>query len=78
MKIKHTNGKVTFALRVGKNTFVKSETNLAYAQSILNRGKEKELTDSRGYGMEIAVDDTYFFPADTSTKRSKKDDSEVE
>lgn len=64
MKIKHNNGKVVFAMRVGKNTFVKSESNLAYAQSILNHGKEKELTSERGYGLEIAVDDTYFFPAE--------------
>lgn len=78
MKIKHTNGKVTFAMRVGENTFVKSETNLAFAHAILNRGKKKEVTDSRGYGMEIAVDNTYFFPADTSNKRPKKEDSEVE
>ena len=66
MKIKHTDCRVTFVQRVGKDKFVKSETNLAFAHAILNRGKEKELSDKRGYGMEIVVDDTYFFPADTS------------
>lgn len=74
MKIKSTNGKVTYAMRVGKKTFVKSEMPLAQAKGILRRAKESELTDTRGYGMEIAVDDTYFFPADTT----KEDVSEVE
>ena len=74
MKIKHNNGKVTFAMRVGKKTFVKSESSLAYAQAILNRGKEKELTAERGYGMEIAVDDTYFFPADETVDEVQDDE----
>ena len=74
MKIKSTNGTVSFAMRVGKDKFVKSETNLAYAQSVLNRGKDTKLTDERGYGMEIAVDDTYFFPAETAKKKKHEDE----
>lgn len=74
MKIKSTKGIVSYAMRVGKKTFVKSEMPLAQAKAILNNAKESELTDSRGYGMEIAVDDTYFFPADTT----QKEVSEVE
>ena len=66
MKIKHTKNRVTYAMRVDKDRFVKTETSLAFANAILNRGKEKELSDKRGYGMEIVVDDTYFFPADTT------------
>lgn len=75
MKIKHTKGKVTYALRVGKRTFVKSEISLAQAKAILRRAKESELTDARGYGMEIAVDDTYFFPADTTQKEASEEES---
>lgn len=74
MKIKSTNGKVTYAMRVGKKTFVKSEMTLAQAKAILKRSKESNLSDTRGYGMEIVVDDTYFFPADTI----KEDVSEVQ
>lgn len=68
MKIKHTKGKVSYAMRVGKKTFVKSEMPLALAKGILRHAKNTELSDERGYGMEIVVDDNYFFPADTSEK----------
>lgn len=78
MKIKSTNGKVTYATRVGKNTFVKSEMPLAQAKAIVNRAKESELTDNRGYGMEIAVDDTYFFPAIVTADKRNEENSEVQ
>ena len=63
MKIKHEKGKVTYVMRTGK-TFVKSQMALAYANVIVKNGKEVEETDKRGYGMEICVDDTYFFPTE--------------
>ena len=61
--IKHTKGKVTFVMRAGK-TFVRNEMALAYAKAIVKRSKNVEETDKRGYGMEICVDDKYFFPID--------------
>ena len=76
-KIKHENGKVTYAMRTGK-TFVKSTMPLAYANSLVKRGKEVEETDKRGYGVEICVDDTYFFPIELEPKRKKKESDEVE
>ena len=71
-KIKHENGKVTYCMRTGGN-YVKSTMPLAYAQSIVNRGKEVEETDKRGYDMEICVDDKYFFPIEQEKPRKKKD-----
>lgn len=66
-------------MRVGKKTFVKSEMSLARAKAIVNRAKESEVTAARGYGMEIAVDNTYFFPTDlTIRKHNKEDNNEVE
>lgn len=62
-KIKSEKGKVTYAMRTGK-VFVKSTMFLAYANKIVKSGKLVELSDKRGYGMEICVDDNYFFPAD--------------
>lgn len=59
--IKHVKGIVTYAMRTGK-VFVKSEMPLSIANSIVKRGKTVEVSDSRGYGKEICVDDTYFFP----------------
>lgn len=61
--IKSDGGKVTFAMRAGK-VFVKNTTLLAHANRLLRSGKNVEISDSRGYGKEICVDDTYFFPAD--------------
>ena len=71
--IKHENGKVTYAMRTGK-TFVKSTMPLAYAKSLVKRGKDVEETDKRGYGMEICVDDTYFFPVETVSHKSESDE----
>jgi hypothetical protein len=61
--IKHNKGKVTFVMRTGK-TFVRNEMALAYAKAIVKRSKNVKETDKRGYGMEICVDDKYFFPID--------------
>ena len=76
-KIKHENGNVTYVMRTGK-TFVRSNMSLAYAQSIIKRSKNVEETGKRGYGMEICVDDTYFFPVEPEKviKPKKKDDSD--
>jgi hypothetical protein len=59
--IKHEKGIVTYAMRTGK-VFVKSTLPLSVANSIVKRGKDVEISDKRGYGQEICVDDTYFFP----------------
>lgn len=61
--IKSVGGKVTFAMRTG-SVFVKNTTLLAHANRILRNGTNVEISNSRGYGNEICVDDTYFFPAD--------------
>ena len=61
MKIKSEKGKVTFVMRTGK-TFVKNTMALAYAKAIVKRSKNVKETDERGHGMEICVDDKYFFP----------------
>lgn len=68
-KIKSEKGIVAYAMRTGK-VFVKSTMFLAYANKIVKSGKSVVLSDRRGYGMEICVDDNYFFPADV-------DDNEV-
>ena len=60
-KIKHEKGKVIYEMRTGK-TFVRNHMPLSYAQAIVKRSKNVEETDKRGYGMEICVDDKYFFP----------------
>lgn len=79
-KIKNDNGKVTYVMRTGK-TFVKSTMALAYAQAIVNRGQNVEETDLRGCGIEICVDDKYFFPVEPETEpvkaRKKKSLDEV-
>lgn len=61
--IKSKGGKVTYAMRTG-NVFVKTTTLLAHANRLLRNGNNVEISDSRGYGKEICVDDTYFFPMD--------------
>lgn len=60
-KIKSENGKVTYAMRTGK-VFVKSVMYLVYANKIVKKGSNVEVSDKRGYGKEICVDETYFFP----------------
>lgn len=59
--IKHEKGKVIYAMRAGEQ-FVKNHMPLAYAKAIVRRGKNVVETDERGYGIEICVDDKYFFP----------------
>lgn len=61
MNIKHEKGKVTYVMRTGEQ-FVKNIMPLAHAKALMKRGKNVEETDKRGYGMEICVDDKYFFP----------------
>lgn len=76
-KIKHENGKVIYIMRTG-STFVKSNMPLSYAQLIVNRSKNVEETDKRGFGMEICVDDKYFFPVEPEkVARKKKESDEV-
>ena len=74
-KIKHENGKVIYVMRTGK-TFVRNHMPLAYAQSIINRGKNVEETDKRGYGIEICVDDKYFFPMEQKAPKTKKKETD--
>lgn len=59
--IKSEKGIVTYVMRTG-GTFVKSTMPLASANAILKCSKNVEETDKRGYGIEICVDDKYFFP----------------
>lgn len=60
-KIKAEKGKVTYVMRTGSK-FVRSNMPLAYANAMVKRSKDVKETDERGYGMEICVDDKYFFP----------------
>lgn len=69
MNIKHEKGKVSFSMRTGK-VFVKNTMLLSQANRLVKKGKKVEVSDARGYGKEICVDDTYFFPV-------KEDVSEV-
>lgn len=72
MKIKHENGMVTFVMRTGKD-FVKSQMPIGSAQAIVSTGKS--VTEKDG---KIVVDDTYFFPAESTPKGKKqvKEDAE--
>lgn len=74
MKIKSEKGKVKFVMRTGK-TFVRNTMSLAHAKAIVSRGKDVKETDERGYGIEICVDDTYFFPA--IAEKVESNDAEV-
>ena len=76
MKIKNEKGIVTYVMRTG-GTFVRSTMPLATANAIVKSGKEVEETDKRGYGTEICVDDTYFFPVVPKAKRLEEKDEEV-
>lgn len=60
-KIKAEKGKVTYVMRTGGN-FVKNHMPLAHTKALIKRSKNVEETDKRGCGMEICVDDKYFFP----------------
>lgn len=63
MKIKNEKGIVTYVMRTGA-TFVRSKMPLAYANRMVKYSKNVEETDKRGFGMEICVDDKYFFPVE--------------
>ena len=76
MNIKHTDGMVTFVMRTGED-FVKSQMPLANAVAIKTAGKEVVETDKRGLGVELCVDDTYFFPIDTPKPVRKGEKKEV-
>ena len=72
-KIKHEKGKVIYVMRAGKG-YVRNHMMLPYAQSIVNRGKNVEETDKRGFGVELCVDDKYFFPIEEEKVVKKKDE----
>lgn len=76
-KIKNEKGQVTYVMRTGA-TFVRNTMMLPYAQSIINRSKNVEETDKRGFGMELCVDDKYFFPIEEEkvVKNKKKEVTE--
>ena len=59
--IKHEKGKVKYVMRTG-GTFVRSTMPLSQAKVMIKLSKEVEETDKRGFGMEICVNDKYFFP----------------
>ena len=78
MNIKHEKGKVTYVMRTGEQ-FVKNIMPLAHAKSLMKRGKNVEETDKRGCGMEICVDDKYFFPiVEEKAEKAESTDAEVE
>lgn len=60
-KIKHEKGQVTFVMRAG-GKFVRNKMPLATAKYMVKCSKNVEETDKRGCGIEICVDDNYFFP----------------
>lgn len=66
MNIKNENGMVTFVMRTGKD-FVRSTMPLGNALTIAKTGKEVSEDDKRGEGVEICVDNTYFFPIEQKT-----------
>lgn len=72
MKIKHDKGIVTYVMRTGC-TFVRGKMALAYANRMVKHNKNVEETDKRGYGMEICVDDKYFFPVVENAPVPKED-----
>lgn len=74
--VKHENGTVIYVMRTGA-TFVRNHMPLAYAKSIINRSKNVEETDKRGFGIEICVDDKYFFPVEKPHKTKKRETEEV-
>lgn len=80
MNINHEKGMVTYVMRTG-GTFVRSKMSLAQAKVIVKTSKNVEETEKRGYGMEICVDDKYFFPVkpvvEDAPKSSEKETDEV-
>ena len=75
MKIKHEKGTVTYTMRTGKS-FVKSKMPLAYANSLVKRSKDVKESDERGHGIEICVDDKYFFPMEEKVKKAEEEVAE--
>lgn len=72
MKFKHENGIVTYLMRTGKD-FVRSTMTIGSAQDIINKG---ESVVEKGY--QIIVDDKYFFPLATISKRKKQTEGNEE
>ena len=60
-KIKAEKGIVTYVMKVGE-VFVRSNMFLAHANALVKRSKNVEETDKRGHGVELCVDNKYFFP----------------
>ena len=74
MNIKHEKGVVTYVMRTG-GTFVRSKMSLAQANVMVKTGNHIEETDKRGYGVEICVDDTYFFPVEKKAKKKETEET---
>ena len=70
MKIEHENGMVTFLMRAGKY-MVRNQMSIEDAQNIVTNGDA--VIEKEG---QIAVDDTFFFPA-VVPKRKKKTEVDV-
>ena len=66
MKIKHTNGIVTYLVRAGKD-LVRSTMSLSSASAIVKNGKNVVEKDN-----QIIVDDHYFFPAEAEKPAPKR------
>ena len=75
-EIKNDRGLVIYVMRTGK-VFVKSDMPLSTANRIVKNGKDVKVSDKRGYGKEICVDDTYFFPIDETKVDVEENTDEV-
>ena len=60
-EIKSENGTVIYAMRAG-SVYVKSSMTLAMANRLRTISDDVRVSDKRGRGLELCVDDTYFFP----------------
>ncbi len=60
LKLKNTNGRVTFLLRTGKD-FVKNEMAVSAAQHIIDHGK---IVESERKDYPLCIDDKWFFEAE--------------
>lgn len=69
--IKSEKGIVTYIMRTG-GTFVKSTMPLSTAKRICSQSKDVVETDKRGYGVEICVNDKYFFPIESDAEETSK------
>ena len=68
-KVKSENGMVDFVMKTG-SVYVKSKMPLSLATYHITVGNEVTLSDARGYGKEICVDDTFFFPPEEHVCKS--------